>query len=205
MPDVFKLEELPGPIAVLTFDTPDKKVNTLGRVVLEELGRIVAQLEIRTELHGLLLRSGKPGQFIAGADLNELGALVYLTADQLRDALGGGHALFDRVSNLPFPTVSLIDGPCMGGGTELSLALDERLASNSPKTRIGLPEVTIGLIPGWGGTQRASGRPHRPQVEPETATRRRTTSAGRRSRDSRSWRSSAGAGWASSIWPGTRR
>src|SRR5580765_7728448 len=148
MTQVFKLEELPGPIAVLTFDTPEKKVNTLGRVVLEELGQIVAQLEKRTDLHGLLLRSGKPGQFIAGADLNELGALVYLTADQLRVALSQGHALFDRVSNLPFPTVSLIDGACMGGGTEVSLALDERLASNSSKTRIGLPEVTIGLIPG---------------------------------------------------------
>ncbi|MBS0263962.1 MAG: enoyl-CoA hydratase/isomerase family protein [Planctomycetes bacterium] len=154
MPNVFQLTELPGPIAVLTFDTPEKKVNTLGRAVLQELGQIVAQLEQRTDLHGLLLRSGKPGQFIAGADLNELGALVYLTPEQLREALGGGHALFDRLSNLPFPTVSLIDGPCMGGGTELSLALDERLAANHSKTRIGLPEVTIGLIPGWGGTQR---------------------------------------------------
>jgi 3-hydroxyacyl-CoA dehydrogenase/enoyl-CoA hydratase/3-hydroxybutyryl-CoA epimerase/3-hydroxyacyl-CoA dehydrogenase/enoyl-CoA hydratase/3-hydroxybutyryl-CoA epimerase/enoyl-CoA isomerase len=163
MTKVFKLEELPGPIALLTFDTPEKKVNTLGRTVLEELGQIVAQLEKRTDLHGLLLRSGKPGQFIAGADLNELGALVSLTAEQLRGALSGGHALFDRVSSLPFPTVSLIDGPCMGGGTELSLALDERLASNNPKTRIGLPEVTIGLIPGWGGTQRLPrlvGLPH---------------------------------------------
>ncbi len=154
MPNVFRLEELPGPVAVLVFDTPDKKVNTLARAVLDELGQIAAQLEKRTDLRGLLLRSGKPGQFIAGADLKELGALVHLTADELRVSLTAGHALFDRLSNLPFPTVSLIDGPCMGGGTELSLALDERLASNSPKTRIGLPEVTIGLIPGWGGTQR---------------------------------------------------
>src|SRR5579864_2846801 len=154
MPNVFKLEELRGPIAVLVFDTPDKKVNTLSRAVLEELSQLVGQLEKRSDLKGLLLCSSKPGQFIAGADLKELGALVHLTADQLQVALSGGHALFDRVSNLPFPTVSLIDGPCMGGGTELSLAFDERLASNNPKTRIGLPEVTIGLIPGWGGTQR---------------------------------------------------
>jgi 3-hydroxyacyl-CoA dehydrogenase/enoyl-CoA hydratase/3-hydroxybutyryl-CoA epimerase/enoyl-CoA isomerase len=154
MSDVFKLEELPGPIAVLTIDTPGKKVNTLGRAVLEELNQIVAQLEKRTDLKGLLLRSAKPGQFIAGADLNELGALVHLPPEQLKTSLSQGHQLFDRVSNLPFPTVSLIDGPCMGGGTELSLALDERLASDSPKTRIGLPEVTIGLIPAWGGTQR---------------------------------------------------
>lgn len=154
MPNVFKLEEHPGPIGVLTFDTPDKKVNTLGRAVLEELAQIVSQLEKRTDLRGLLLRSGKPGQFIAGADLNELAALVHLTPEQTKTALLEGHQLFDRLSNLPFPTVSLIDGPCMGGGTELSLALDERLASDNPKTRIGLPEVTIGLIPAWGGTQR---------------------------------------------------
>ncbi len=150
----FKLEELPGPIAVLTFDTPDKKVNTLGRAVLEELGQLVAQLEKRTDLVGLLFRSGKPGQYVAGADLHELGALVHLSQEQLKATLAGGHQLFDRLSNLPFPTVALIDGPCMGGGTELSLALDERLASASSKTRIGLPEVTIGLIPAWGGTQR---------------------------------------------------
>jgi 3-hydroxyacyl-CoA dehydrogenase/enoyl-CoA hydratase/3-hydroxybutyryl-CoA epimerase/3-hydroxyacyl-CoA dehydrogenase/enoyl-CoA hydratase/3-hydroxybutyryl-CoA epimerase/enoyl-CoA isomerase len=154
MPNVFKLEELPGAIAVLTFDTPDKKVNTLSRAVLEELGQVVAQLEKRSDLSGLLIRSGKPGQYVAGADLNELGALVHLPAEQLKLSLLGGHQLFDRLSNLPFPTVALIDGPCMGGGTELSLALDERLASDSPKTRIGLPEVTIGLIPAWGGTQR---------------------------------------------------
>ena len=65
MAGVFKLEELPGPIAVLTIDTPGKKVNTLGRAVLEELNQIVAQLEKRTDLKGMLLRSAKPGQFIA--------------------------------------------------------------------------------------------------------------------------------------------
>src|SRR5260221_11928418 len=114
MPNVFKLEELPGPIGVLTFDTPDKKVNTLGRAVLQELAQIVSQLEKRTDLRGLLLRSGKPGQFIAGADLNELAALVHLTPEQMKTALLEGHQLFDRLSNLPFPTVSLIHGPCMG-------------------------------------------------------------------------------------------
>lgn len=154
MANVFVLEELPGPIAVLTFDTPDKKVNTLSRAVLEELGQIVARLEKRTDLHGLLFRSGKAGQYVAGAELKELGALVHLPPEMLKASLQGGHQLFDRLSNLPFPTVALIDGPCMGGGTELSLSLDERLASDSPKTKIGLPEVTIGLIPAWGGTQR---------------------------------------------------
>lgn len=154
MANVFRLEDLPGPIALLTFDTPDKKVNTLPQPVLAELSQIVGELEKRTDLKGLLLKSGKPGQFIAGADLNELGALPYLPKEQIQATMLAGHKLFDRISNLPFPTVALIDGPSMGGGTEFALAMDERLASNSPKTRIGLPEVTIGIIPGWGGTQR---------------------------------------------------
>lgn len=154
MPNVFKLEELPGPIALLTFDTPEKKVNTLSQAVQAELAQIVGQLEKRTDLQGLLLKSGKPGQYIAGADLNELGALPYLPKEMIAATMLSGHKLFDRVSNLPFPTVALIDGNCMGGGTELSLAFDERIASNDSKTKIALPEVTIGLIPGWGGTQR---------------------------------------------------
>lgn len=154
METVFKLEELPGPIALVTFDVPGQKVNTLGRAVQAELSQLVDQLEKRTDLRGLLLRSGKPGQFIAGADLNELGSLIDVSKEDAAEALHAGHRLFDRVSDLPFPTISLIDGPCVGGGTELSLALDERLAADNAKTRIGLPEVTIGLIPGWGGTQR---------------------------------------------------
>jgi 3-hydroxyacyl-CoA dehydrogenase / enoyl-CoA hydratase / 3-hydroxybutyryl-CoA epimerase / enoyl-CoA isomerase len=154
MPTYFQLEELPGPIALLTFDTPEKKVNTLSQAVQTELGQFVAQLEKRTDLQGLLLRSAKPGQYIAGADLKELGALPYLPKQMIAATMLAGHQLFDRVSNLPYPTVALIDGNCMGGGTELSLAFDERIASNDPKTKIALPEVTIGLIPGWGGTQR---------------------------------------------------
>ena len=62
--------------------------------------------------------------------------------------------ILGRIGRLPFPTVALIDGPCMGGGTELALAMDERIASTSPQTKIGLPEVKVGLLPAWGGTQR---------------------------------------------------
>ncbi len=108
----------------------------------------------RTDLRGLLLRSGKPGQFIAGADLNDLAALAYITPEQAAGALGAGHQIFSGLSRLPFPTVALIDGNCLGGGTELVLSMDDRLASAAAHTQIGLPEVKIGLIPGWGGTQR---------------------------------------------------
>lgn len=153
MSSVFRFEELDGNIGLLTIDAPDRKVNTLGRAVLEELSRIVDDLEKRDDLAGLLLQSGKPGQFIAGADLNELGALATATRDQVLEAVGAGHTLFTRISNLPFPTVALVDGACMGGGTELILAFDERIVSTG-KTKIALPEVNVGLIPGWGGTQR---------------------------------------------------
>lgn len=151
---VFQLEVPDDLIAVLTFDTPEKKVNTLGRSILAELEQVVSQLESRTDLKGLLFRSGKPGQFIAGADLNELAALATATKEQVLAAVSVGHALFQRISELPFPTVALVDGASMGGGTELILSMDERLVSKSPATKVALPEVNIGLIPGWGGTQR---------------------------------------------------
>ena len=155
MPNAFRLEELDGQIALLTLDLPDKKVNTLGRAVLGELGGVIAKrLEGRTDLRGLIFRSGKPGQFIAGADLNEIGAMAFASKEQIGQAIDFGHQLYTRLSRLPFPTVGLIDGNCMGGGTELILSLDYRIASDSPHTKIALPEVKIGVIPGWGGTQR---------------------------------------------------
>ena len=154
MSQAFQFEEIDGGIGLLTFDAKDKKVNTFSQPVLAELMGLVGRLEGRSDLRGLLLRSGKPGQFIAGADLNELGALVYATKDQLAQGVAFGHQLFGMVSRLPFPTVALVDGNCMGGGTELVLAMDERLASASSQTKIALPEVKIGILPGWGGTQR---------------------------------------------------
>jgi 3-hydroxyacyl-CoA dehydrogenase/enoyl-CoA hydratase/3-hydroxybutyryl-CoA epimerase/3-hydroxyacyl-CoA dehydrogenase/enoyl-CoA hydratase/3-hydroxybutyryl-CoA epimerase/enoyl-CoA isomerase len=154
MASAFHLEELDGKIALVTFDLPDKKVNTLGRTVLGEFAHLLKELEGRTDLRGLLFRSGKPGQFIAGADLNEIGAMAFASREQISEAIDFGHNLYDRVSQLPFPTVALIDGNCMGGGTELALAMDYRIASNSPQTKIATPEVKIGVIPAWGGTQR---------------------------------------------------
>src|SRR3954470_10591401 len=107
MPDAaFRLEEREGGIALLTLDLPQKKVNTLGRAVLAELTHWVGQLERRDDLRGLLFRSGKPGQFIAGADLNELAALAFATREQVGQAIAFGHQLFGRIGALPFPTVA---------------------------------------------------------------------------------------------------
>ncbi len=154
MANAFQIEERGDKILVLTLDLADKKVNTLGRAVLMELAGVIGQLEGRHDLKGLLFRSGKPGQFIAGADLHEIGALAFANKEQIQQAVGFGHKIFGAIGRLPFPTVALIDGNCMGGGTELVLAMDERIASTNPQTKIALPEVKIGVIPGWGGTQR---------------------------------------------------
>lgn len=154
MANAFRFEELDHKIGLLTLDLPEKKVNTLGQAVLKELAGVVAELTPRTDLRGLLLRSGKPGQFIAGADLNELGALAFATKEQVSTAIGLGHQLFGAFGSLPFPLVALVDGNCMGGGTELILTMDERIVSNASHTKIALPETKIGLLPAWGGTQR---------------------------------------------------
>ncbi len=154
MPHAFQLEERDDRIAVLTFDLPDKKVNTMGQAVLMELGQVLQGLAGRTDLRGLLFRSGKPGQFIAGADLKELGALAFASKEQVQQAISMGHKLFGLVAGLPFPTVALVDGNCMGGGTELILSMDDRIVSDASHTKIALPEVKVGILPGWGGTQR---------------------------------------------------
>lgn len=154
MSSAFQFEEQSDGIGVITLDLPDKKVNTLSRAVLGELGALLAGLEGRADLRGLLFRSGKPGQFIAGADLNELGALAFAGPEMVAEAVAAGHQLYEFVSRLPFPTVALVDGNCMGGGTELILAMDDRIVAYTSQTKIGLPETKLGIIPGWGGTQR---------------------------------------------------
>jgi 3-hydroxyacyl-CoA dehydrogenase / enoyl-CoA hydratase / 3-hydroxybutyryl-CoA epimerase / enoyl-CoA isomerase len=140
-------------VARVTFDQPGSRANTLNQGVLAELEHMLGQLEAQPALAGVIFASGKAGMFIAGADLNELGA-VPPGPEQARVPVERGLSIIARLERLPCPTVALIDGACMGGGTELALAFDYRLAGTNPKTEIGLPEVKIGLIPGWGGTQR---------------------------------------------------
>src|SRR5262249_46620856 len=142
-------------IAVLTFDLPGSRANTLGQAVLAEFEAMAKQLAGRKDLKGLILRSGKPGMFIAGADLRELGS-VKPEPGLIRQFVQRGLNVIAAFEDLPFPTLAAIDGSCMGGGLELSLGLDFRLASTHAKTEIGFPEVKVGLFPGWGGTQRLS-------------------------------------------------
>ncbi len=142
-------------IAVLTLDLPGSRANTLGQAVIGELEAALAQIAGRPDLKGFILHSGKPGMFIAGADIKEFAGAKH-DAALTHKAVQRGHDLVASVERLPFPTVAAIDGACMGGGLELAMGFDYRLASTHPKTELGLPEVKIGLFPGWGGTQRLS-------------------------------------------------
>jgi 3-hydroxyacyl-CoA dehydrogenase/enoyl-CoA hydratase/carnithine racemase len=142
-------------IAQLTLDMPDKSTNVLSRHVLEELDAHLSDLEKRSDLAGLIIISGKPGQFIAGADLREFAASLDIEKSQTVKFCRTGQGLFQRLSKGPFVSVAAIDGICVGGGAELSAWCDRRVMSDNPKTQFGFPEVKLGLFPGWGGTVRA--------------------------------------------------
>jgi len=139
-------------VLVVTIDVPGGKVNTLGRACLEEFDALVSSLERRSEVRGVVVRSGKPDNFIAGADINEF--------TTIRSALEGetmsrtAQGLLDRLEAARVPVVAAIHGSCVGGGLETVLACRYRIATDDPKTVLGLPEVTLGIIPGMGGTQR---------------------------------------------------
>ncbi len=145
--------EVQDSIAVITFDQPGSRANTLGQAVLGDFENILAELNKRKDVRGLILRSGKPGMFIAGADLKELGS-GQLDKAASQTVTKRGLDIIAGFEALPYPTVAAIEGACMGGGLEIALGFDYRVASTHSKTEIGLPETKIGLIPGWGGTQR---------------------------------------------------
>jgi enoyl-CoA hydratase/carnithine racemase len=148
-----RFEELDDRIGLLTIDVAGRPVNALSRAVWIDLDAVVEHAAAKT-LSGLLISSGKPGQFVAGADLKEILSLMDGPEEAIHQAFDLGRNVLSKLREIPFPTIALIDGPCLGGGMELALACDERVASDNPKTILGLPEVTLNLIPGWGATQR---------------------------------------------------
>ncbi|HET9227781.1 MAG TPA: enoyl-CoA hydratase-related protein, partial [Thermoanaerobaculia bacterium] len=149
---IFHLEVGADRLATLTFDSPDRKVNVFTRAALAELEAVIQDLAKRQDVDILILLSGKEGSFIAGADLEEIGRVTDPTEAEAGARVG--QRLFSAWESLPFPTVAAIRGVCLGGGTELSLASTWRVASDSAATRIGLPEVRLGILPGWGGSTR---------------------------------------------------
>jgi 3-hydroxyacyl-CoA dehydrogenase/enoyl-CoA hydratase/3-hydroxybutyryl-CoA epimerase len=138
-------------VVVLSLDRAGESVNALAQEVLLELDGIVERLALDPP-KGLVLRSAKDSGFIAGADIREFQS--FDAKGTVDDALRRGQDVFQRLAELPCPTVAAIHGFCMGGGTELALACRYRVASNDPSTRIGLPEVKLGIYPGWGGSVR---------------------------------------------------
>jgi 3-hydroxyacyl-CoA dehydrogenase/enoyl-CoA hydratase/3-hydroxybutyryl-CoA epimerase len=140
-----------GAIGVLAIDAPDQKVNVLSGAALEELGQQLERIP-HLGLSGLVITSGKPRTFVAGADVREIQAITDPAEGALKAARG--QAIFQRLAALPIATLCAIDGLCLGGGTELALACRYRVASDFERTFLGLPEVRLGILPGFGGSTR---------------------------------------------------
>jgi len=142
----------PGGIVHVVFDRPGDKVNLLTPEILEDLGDLLDSVRGREDVRGLLFKSAKPDCFIAGMDVEVIASFT----DAFKAAEGArfGQIVFQKIADLPVPSAVAIGGTCLGGGTELALACTVRVASDSKKTKIGLPETQLGIIPGFGGTQR---------------------------------------------------
>lgn len=149
---ILTLEHREDGVAVLWMDDPGEKVNTLKRDLIDEFEEVLATIESDREIKVLVFASGKPDSFVAGADLEML--LAIHEADEARSLSEASQRIQRRIAALKPATVAAIHGACLGGGLELALAFDGRIASHHHKTRLGLPEVQLGLLPGGGGTQR---------------------------------------------------
>ena len=137
-------------------DVNGKSVNVLTQEVMSDLAKILDWLEKNTTITGFSLTSGKPGGFIYGADIAEFE--LYKTKQDVRSHMEFVHGLFNRIENLHVPTAVGIDGIAVGGGLEIALAFDFITATSGKKTKLGFPEVNLGILPGYGGSGRAYGR-----------------------------------------------
>jgi len=145
-------KEIINGVAIITLDTPGEKVNKLNEELIDEFSGFLNELEANEELKGAVLLSGKEQNFIAGADIEMFKSRE--TAEELSALSWTGHRILLRVEQCQKPIVACIHGSCMGGGTELALACHYRIVSEHSDTKIALPEVKLGLLPGMGGTQR---------------------------------------------------
>jgi len=138
-------------LGILLLEPVSGRVNLLGAETVALLEILVGQAAEKP-LRGLVVASALPGTFVAGADVNEFRALR--SFQDAENASRRGQRLFETIEHLPFPVVAAIGGACLGGGTELALACHYRVAADDARVEIGLPEVRLGIVPGWGGTQR---------------------------------------------------
>ncbi|MFC0444441.1 fatty acid oxidation complex subunit alpha FadJ [Pseudidiomarina halophila] len=148
----FSLESRDDGVAVIHIDVPGESMNTLKASFAEEVSEVLGKLEDLSTLKGVVVISDKPGSFVAGADISMIDDCE--NAADAESLARQGQAMFDRIEQLKVPVVAAIDGACLGGGLELALACHYRICTDSDKTKIGLPEVKLGLLPGSGGTQR---------------------------------------------------
>jgi 3-hydroxyacyl-CoA dehydrogenase/enoyl-CoA hydratase/3-hydroxybutyryl-CoA epimerase len=148
----FRVERHGDGVAVVFMDVPGEKMNTLKAGFADEFNTLFDELERASDVTSIVLTSGKPDSFIAGADVSMLESVK--TADAATALSKSGQDALNRVANLTKPVVAAIHGPCLGGGLEVALACHARVASDDRKTKLGLPEVQLGLLPGAGGTQR---------------------------------------------------
>jgi 3-hydroxyacyl-CoA dehydrogenase / enoyl-CoA hydratase / 3-hydroxybutyryl-CoA epimerase len=139
-------------IAFFTFDRPGSAANIFDQATFEQLNSLLDQVENDSSVRGLVIVSAKPKIFIAGADLT--GFSKNPSPEDLAKTIDLGQRTFDRIANLKFPTVAAIHGVALGGGLEIALACDYRIASLDSATKVGLPETTLGIIPAWGGCTR---------------------------------------------------
>jgi len=139
-------------ICVLTFDRPDSGANVFDSATLDELNEHLDAVDQDASLRGLIIASAKKSIFVAGADLKTL--LQAAKTGEMRGFIERGQRVFNRLADLRIPTVAAIHGASAGGGYEVALACDYRVASDDPATRIGLPETGLGLLPAWGGCTR---------------------------------------------------
>jgi 3-hydroxyacyl-CoA dehydrogenase/enoyl-CoA hydratase/3-hydroxybutyryl-CoA epimerase len=139
-------------LCVLTFDRPNSPANIFDKATLLELNGHLSFVASNPGLKGLVLTSAKKSIFIAGADIKSF--MEEMSPDGLRDLIELGQSVFNRIAALPIPTVASIHGACLGGGYEIALACDYRIASSDKATRIGLPETMLGILPAWGGSTR---------------------------------------------------
>ncbi|NXO63180.1 ECHA enzyme, partial [Phainopepla nitens] len=144
--------DIKGDVAVVRFNTPNSKVNTLSKQLSAEFTDVMNEIWANEAVRSAVLISSKPGSFIAGADLNMLEACK--TAQEVTQLSQDGQKMLEKIEHSPKPVVAAISGSCLGGGLEVAIACHYRVATKDKKTVLGTPEVLLGLLPGAGGTQR---------------------------------------------------
>ncbi|MDA1043709.1 MAG: 3-hydroxyacyl-CoA dehydrogenase NAD-binding domain-containing protein [Verrucomicrobia bacterium] len=150
MNETVQLEVLTPDICCLVFDRPASSANIFDEATMEELSRLVDEIE-RSSYRAVIITSRKESIFVAGADIRQIATL---DQNGLRGMITLGQSVFSRIAALKCVTVAAIHGACLGGGFELCLVCDYRIATDGAKTRIGLPETQLGILPAWGGCTR---------------------------------------------------